>query len=586
MASQLQRLDSTESSLETLATMDPSSASEQQPQSPNAAMYKIKMCKRKSCSDESSTSGGLKKLALSADTEVTDMLPLSPSSSKADDIEDEDDEGVNEEDVDVALPPEVAQWVELFKEMSGARRLEALSALVMVCSLPQIRHLKSTIAPYFQKDFISELPKEIAVQILSLLSPVDVAKAAAVCRRWRTISEDNKMWKEKCQEMGVPLPGRNPRRQTGSCYIRSPYKASYLRHHHVQFNWRRSPSPLSRQQVLKGHDEHVITCLQICGDIIVSGSDDNTLRVWSAARGECVHILVGHTGGVWSSQMSLDGAMVLSGSTDRTVRVWSTASGKCLHNLQGHTSTVRCLSLRDNTVVSGSRDTTLRVWDVTTGECRRVLMGHVAAIRCVQFDGERVVSGAYDYTIKVWMASTGSCVHTLAGHTNRVYSLLFESARNLVVSGSLDTSIRVWDIEKGVCQQTLIGHQSLTSGMQLRDDLLVSGNADSTIKVWNIKDGQCLQTLAGKERHQSAVTSLQFLESGMVVTSSDDGTVKLWDAVQGTFVRDLVRLESGGSGGCIWRLKATPTTLACAVGSRNGTEDTKLILLNFDADYP
>lgn len=52
--------------------------------------------------------------------------------------------------------------------------------------------------------------------------------------------------------------------------------------------------------------------------------------------------------------------------------------------------------------------------------------------------------------------------------------------------------------------------------------------------MWNIKDGQCLNTLAGKERHQSAVTSLQFLESGMVVTSSDDGTVKLWDAVQGS----------------------------------------------------
>lgn len=54
----------------------------------------------------------------------------------------------------------------------------------------------------------------------------------------------------------------------------------------------------------------------------------------------------------------------------------------------------------------------------------------------------------------------------------------------------------------------------------------------------------------------------------------------------GVFVRDLVRLRSGGSGGCIWRLKSTPTMLVCAVGSRNGTEDTKLILLDFDADYP
>ena len=66
-----------------------------------------------------------------------------------------------------------------------------------------------------------------------------------------------------------------------------------------------------------------------------------------------------------------------------------------------------------------------------------------------------------------------------------------------VVSGSLDTSIRVWDVETGACLHTLIGHQSLTSGLELKDNILVSGNADSTVKVWDITTGQCLQTLQG-----------------------------------------------------------------------------------------
>ena len=67
-----------------------------------------------------------------------------------------------------------------------------------------------------------------------------------------------------------------------------------------------------------------------------------------------------------------------------------------------------------------------------------------------------------------------------------------------VVSGSLDTSIRVWDVETGACKHALMGHQSLTSGMELKDNILVSGNADSTVKVWDITTGQCLQTLSGK----------------------------------------------------------------------------------------
>ena len=200
---------------------------------------------------------------------------------------------------------------------------------------------------------------------------------------------------------------------------------------------------------------------------------------------------MGHTGGVWSSQMASN--IIVSGSTDRTLKVWNAESGTCVHTLYGHTSTVRCMHLHGNKVVSGSRDATLRMWDVDTGECLHVLVGHVAAVRCVQYDGRLVVSGAYDYMVKVWNPEREECLHTLSGHTNRVYSLqvctlysqslyspdnsyqvrllstnyhssYFQFDGVHVVSGSLDTSIRVWDVETGSCKHALMGHQSLTSG--------------------------------------------------------------------------------------------------------------------------
>lgn len=245
-------------------------------------------------------------------------------------------------------------------------------------------------------------------------------------------------------------------------------------------------------------------------------------------------------------------------------------------------------------VVSGSRDATLRVWDIHQGKCMYILVGHLAAVRCVQYDGKLVVSGAYDYLVKVWVPERQECIHTLQGHTNRVYSLQVRIVFQLtnifnliicfvlvlqfdgihVVSGSLDTSIRVWEAATGTCKHTLMGHQSLTSGMELRQNILVSGNADSTVKVWDIMNGQCLQTLSGKRqifvlmffininiylnlgpnKHQSAVTCLQF-NSRFVITSSDDGTVKLWDVRTGEFIRNLVALDSGGSGGVVWRIR-------------------------------
>jgi len=58
--------------------------------------------------------------------------------------------------------------------------------------------------------------------------------------------------------------------------------------------------------------------------------------------------------------------------------------------------------------------------------------------------------------------------------------------------------------------------------------------------------------------------------------------VKLWDLRTGEFVRNLVSLSSGERGGVVWRIRASNTKLVAAVGSRNGTEETKLLVLDFD----
>ncbi|XP_045203568.2 F-box/WD repeat-containing protein 7-like [Mercenaria mercenaria] len=476
-------------------------------------------------------------------------------------------------------PPGLAEWLKQFQEWGNAERLMAVDELITLCEPTQVRHMMQVIEPQFQRDFISLLPKELALYVLSFLEPKDLLQAAQTCRYWRVLAEDNLLWREKCKEENIDESlvfgsNRLRRRQPSP---KSPWKSLYMRQHQIEQNWR--TGPLRSPKLLKGHDDHVITCLEFCGTRVVSGSDDNTLKVWSALTGKCLRTLVGHTGGVWSSQMQ--GNVIISGSTDRTLKVWNADTGQCMHTLYGHTSTVRCMHLYGSKVVSGSRDATLRVWNVDTGTCLHVLMGHVAAVRCVQYDGRRVVSGAYDYMVKVWDPESETCLHTLQGHTNRVYSLQFDGIH--IVSGSLDTSIRVWDVETGNCLHTLIGHQSLTSGLELKDNILVSGNADSTVKVWDITTGQCLQTLQGSNKHQSAVTCLQFNKK-FVITSSDDGTVKIWDLRSGDFLRNLVTLDSGGSGGVVWRVRCSNTKLVCAVGSRNGTEETKLLVLDFDVE--
>ena len=79
------------------------------------------------------------------------------------------------------------------------------------------------------------------------------------------------------------------------------------------------------------------------GRRVVSGSNDNTLKVWDVATGECVATLEGHSGyEVFGVAVFPDGRRVVSASDDDTLKVWDVATGKCVATLEGRSGSVRC----------------------------------------------------------------------------------------------------------------------------------------------------------------------------------------------------------------------------------------------------
>ena len=51
--------------------------------------------------------------------------------------------------------------------------------------------LFSEVQPHLQRDFISLLPEEISIQILSLVDINSLCNANLVCRTWRNLVNDN-----------------------------------------------------------------------------------------------------------------------------------------------------------------------------------------------------------------------------------------------------------------------------------------------------------------------------------------------------------------------------------------------------------
>ncbi|KAJ6623385.1 WD40 repeat-like protein [Mycena sp. CBHHK59/15] len=94
--------------------------------------------------------------------------------------------------------------------------------------------------------------------------------------------------------------------------------------------------------------------------LLISGSLDNTIKIWDIDTSETISTFFGHIEGVWA--VASDKLRLVSGSHDRTIKVWSRDEGKCTATLVGHRAAVSCLALGEDKIVSGSDDWDIKVW--------------------------------------------------------------------------------------------------------------------------------------------------------------------------------------------------------------------------------
>ncbi|KAF9359155.1 hypothetical protein BGX26_013008 [Mortierella sp. AD094] len=506
--------------------------------------------------------------------------------------------------------------------------------------------------PLLKIDFLTILPTEISLRILSHLDATSLCHAAQVCKSWKRLADDDVIWHRMCEQhiglkctkcgWGLPLlekkrvrSRRNIEQQqhqnqsqssqeeddsevytnesssttsysaaiSSSISYPSPSPTLSPTDERSSLNWTRfegagsQPAPLFqspeppvkpariakrlwkdiyserlivernwrkrnfKRKEFRGHTDGVM-CLQFDDSFLITGSYDNTAKVWNIETGECLRTLKGHA--LCVRALHFDEAKLITGSMDRTLKIWNYHTGQCIRTLQGHTDGVVSLDFDSRILASGSVDSTIKIWNFATGECT-TLKGHSDLVNKVQiYKNTMIFSASDDTTVKLWDIASRMCLRTFTGHIGRVQCLqtsgdalisILTSRRQgrltgsqqsggrsptydgsssenesrtrkpIVVTGGLDNTLRVWNAETGECLNTLFGHEEGVWSLAFDKLRIVSGSLDKTIKVWDTESGECLYTLSGPDGPVTCVG----LGDTKVVGGSADGTVFVWD---------------------------------------------------------
>ncbi len=310
------------------------------------------------------------------------------------------------------------------------------------------------------------------------------------------------------------------------------------------FVWVRSlrppADPLGGAQIacLRGHEESVYSvAFDPSGMRVVSGSSDNSVRIWDAVSGAEIFCLRGHKQWVSSVAFDTSGERVVSGAADNTVRIWDAQKGQQITHLDAHREYVwsAVFDPSGGRVVSGSWDHTVRIWDANSGDHISCLRGHKDGVSSVAIDpsGGRMVSGSWDRTVRIWDAQSEEEITCLHGHEGVVNSVAFDRLGRHVVSGSSDKTVRIWDAESEEEITCLRGHEGVVNSVAFDRSgrRVVSGSSDNTVRIWDIESREEITCLRG---HDDNVYSVAFAPSGgRVVSASFDKTVRIWDAEGG-----------------------------------------------------
>merc|ERR1719150_3426324 len=171
------------------------------------------------------------------------------------------------------------------------------------------------------------------------------------------------------------------------------------------------------------------------GNIMASGSFDETVILWDVRSAKQIKILSAHSDPVSDLEFCADGSMLLSAGYDGLIRGWdmNSSSRRCIKTLGYDPTAVSFAKWTPNGqyIISGTLDSTIRIWDFQTAKTVKTYRGHLNERYCFQ-SGDFLPSlsvfccGSENGFIYFWDIQSRQIVHRIKAHDDVVIATHFK----------------------------------------------------------------------------------------------------------------------------------------------------------------
>ena len=278
------------------------------------------------------------------------------------------------------------------------------------------------------------------------------------------------------------------------------------------------------------------------GNMALSGSEDNTLKLWNVATGEAIHSLEAHTDNVHFVMFSPDGSMALSASYDFTLKLWDVVQGREIRTVTQGTVYSAAFSSDGRHIMSGTdKKDGLRLWEVSTGAEVTTPANYDDFGTPVVFSDNGHFVSFVDFSNfdAIFIRSTLLDVINNTANTRQngggmgpepvLFSELLPFSKSElsaegheVSGGSYGVGIRKGD------EYTRISSDPATTATLSPDGqfILASHAAYHTIGLYHVDEKKKMLTFPG---HTNKINTVSFSSNGQLgLSGSDDHTLKLW----------------------------------------------------------